>query len=671
MRTHPRLFSTLALLAMSAAVLFAPARTGLALQPPAEHPAAPSASQHITPTPADQLADRVKEYRQHIMTLSNPFFEGRAPGTDGNRRAADYIEFYLRLAGLTPAFAGEPASHGAAAPEHASFRQPFTAPATGRPDEVSVEAQNASYEAGSGTVTLKPGEDVVVTGYTANAEARGPLAFVGYSVKKGPDGYATYANDADVKGKIALLLRFEPMNESGKSKWVEERWSPQAGLDRKIAAAVDAGATGIIIVNPPGADDARVNTLEGLALRGQVQKIPVVQMSIPAADALVKAADAKGRSLSDLRRLADDLKPGEPGVVDLPGVTVSLKAALKRIPNLTCNLGAILPGRGDLADQFIVIGSHYDHVGFGYLGASAENRGKIHPGADDNASGSCANILAMEMLKAEYEKLPANASARSVLFLWFSAEESGLNGSQWYVQHPIVPLDKIYLMLNMDMVGRMREVLEVGGVGTAGGLADWTQPYWDAWGKKVKPTRLGAPNSDHWSFHTRKVPNLFFFTGLHREYHKPSDVASLINVEGAVDVTDLVVRVALDAAQRTEPMPFASDAKDEEQANDPGPVGGVGVRFGIAPGDYSGTEPGVLIGDVMPGLPAEKAGLKVGDLMVKWDDTPLSSVESWMPMLSKAKPGDKVKIVFIRTVDGKPTQMTTEATLVARQRTGQ
>jgi len=618
---------------------------------------------NVNPPSLQDLAPEIENYRQHLLTISNPFFEGRAPDTQGNRLAADYIESNLRRLGLTPAFpveAGKDAQGNPILQQRATYRQPFEAPTSLRPGaSFRVSDQRASWEGTS----LVAGEQFNVVGYSGNGEATGPVAFVGYAIDEGRDGYSSFAKDTDLTGKIAMVLRFEPMDEKGKSLWADVRWSEYAGLQPKLDAVAKRGAAGIILVNPPGADDERVNRLEDMGLAGsRKMKFPVVHLSIPAADALVKAADSEHRSLLDLRKLAD--KAG--GVIDLAGAPVTLGVKVDKVPIMTDNVGAILPGRGELADQFIVIGSHYDHVGYGYVGAQSENRGKLHPGADDNGSGTSGNLLAAERLVKSYAQLPEGANARSILFLWFSAEESGLVGSRWYVNHPIVPHDKHTLMLNMDMIGRLRDgKLEVGGVGSAQGLEEWTQPYWDASGLTIKPTRIGASNSDHYSFHLKKIPNLFFFTGLHKEYHKPADVASTINIEGATQVADLVARVALDAATHPTGWVFGSgrDSKEEEEKpqENLGSVTGVGVRFGIMPGDYS-AEDGVLIGDVTPNLPAAKAGLKGGDRMTRWNDTPLTTVESWMPMLSKHKPGDKVKITFVR--DGK--EMTAEAELVGR-----
>ncbi|CAG1005181.1 Aminopeptidase YwaD [Phycisphaerales bacterium] len=657
MKTRPLAY---ALVLVTATLLGAPTVRGQAA--PVER--------HITPSSAEELKRDTEVYRSHLATLANPFFEGRAPGTKGNRLAADYIEFNIRGWDLKPAFPVKVKdSEGQdGAVEFASYRQVFD-PDGARPPygKVTLAEQIATYDVHGAATTLSPDADFKVVGYSGDGEATGPLAFAGYSIEEGEAEYSSYNKKDSLKGKIAVVLRFEPLNDAGHSRWADEGWTVNAALEPKLQAAADAGAAGIIFVNTPGADDERAQSdrLEGIDLAGRRQLgIPVVMMSQKAADALVKAGDEKGRSLMDLRKEADE--KGE--VIDLMKARVTLKVKIERPSTRTDNVGGVLLGKGELADQWIIIGSHYDHVGYGPVGARGENYGKIHPGADDNGSGTCGNLLVAQRLAETYSGPNAPENSRSVLFLWFSAEESGLEGSRYYVNHPIAPLDRVALMLNMDMIGRLREgKFEVGGIGTGKGLDEWTKPYWDSFGMAVKATRHGAPNSDHFSFQLKQVPNLFMFTGLHREYHTPADVIGTINFEGAAQVADLVYRLALDAAQRPEPFEFSSGSPDDATEADEKPqaqastVGGLKVRFGIMPGDYSGDD-GVLIGDLTgPELPAAKAGLKAGDKMIAWGGEKLTSVEQWMGLMAKNKPGDEVEIRYIR--EGK--EETTKATLIA------
>jgi hypothetical protein len=629
-------------------------------------------TQRTAPETGEALATDTETYRQHETTIANPFMEGRAPGTKGNRIVADYIEWNYKQLGLKPAFPTEPDADGNTTPR-ASYRQIFKAPPSGRPqDAIKLISQAASYSIDGKETTLKAGKDFNVIGFSGTGDITGDLVFAGYGIRNEDKEYYSYPPKADLTGKVVMVMRFEPVDDEGHSQWTDQKWSLAAGLDKKFAEASELHAAAVILVGPPGADDERAGKLEDLSLGGHRQDYPIIMLSQAAADTLLKASDKEHRSLLDLRKLSD--KKGQ--TIDL-GAKVTINAKLDNVLNMTDNVGAILPGKGKLADEFIIIGSHYDHVGYGYFGSRNGSVGQIHPGADDNASGTSGNLLLAKKLSAEYAALPDDASVRSVLFLAFSAEESGLVGSHYYANHPIAPLDKHYLMLNMDMIGRLRDgKLEVGGVGTAEGLKEWCQPYWDNSGMKVKADAVGPPNSDHASFYMKKVPDLFFFTGYHGEYHTPKDVVSLINFEGGAQVADLVGRIAMDAAQRTEPFTFSdgvsrNDDEEKPQANgnphtggDPNKVGstGLSIRFGIMP-DYSADKEGVTIADLSSdkGLPAEKAGLKSGDVMLKWDDNALKNVEQWMTVMSKYKPGDKVTITYVR--DGK--EQKTEATLVS------
>jgi Zn-dependent M28 family amino/carboxypeptidase len=681
-------------------------------------PALVGGTGNVEPSSAEVLASDSLVWRQHVTTLANPFMEGRAPGTKGNRTAADYVQWNFERLGLKPAFPLETKDDegNVSGKPFASYRQEFKAPPSQRPeDKFKLIEQAASYEAGGKARPLVGGKDFNALGYSATGEVTGPVVFAGYSLDIEEHEYYSYPPKTDLSGKVVMIFRFEPLTDEGKSQWSEDEdqpWTTAAAIEPKFREATYHNAAAIIFVNPPGVQDDRASRLEDIRFGGTQQKVPVIMMSRDAADAFVRKADKKGRSLMDLRKLAD--KSG--GVVEFKdNVRLTINTKIEKPVLMTDNVGAILPGKGKLADEYVVIGSHYDHVGYGYFGSRAGEAGKIHPGADDNASGTSGNLLVAKKLAEAYAALPEEAEARSVLFLAFSAEESGLVGSKWYTKHMIAPVDKHYLMLNMDMIGRLRNTkqgLEIGGVGTAKGLKSWLQPYIESSGINVKQSKVGAPNSDHFSFYTSKIPSLFFFTGLHKEYHTPADTVDLLNFDGAAQTADLVFRIALDAAQREEPFAFsngtgdddedlketntpekahplqndpakvsAKAARDAEKAADKDPHAGnphaaAGnpeepapvqrparrVRLGIAPGNYADDEPGVMVDSITSeDSPAAKAGLREGDRLMKWDDTVLKDVMTLQTCMEKSKPGDTVKIALIR--DGK--EMSVDVKLTA------
>lgn len=629
-------------------------------QPAAETLAAPA----ITVSDHD-----IARYRQHLYTLSNPFFEGRRPGTRGNDLAADYLEHWFKSLGLLPIFPEKTtAADGAEVlTPRASYRQAFP---YGRDIAVEHAALTITPDAGE-PVSLTRGRDFEVLGISGTGSARGEVVFAGYAINGGPHGFTSFPpRSADaLKGKIALVMRFEPIDDNGRSRFTGNAWSNAAALSAKFRTLADRGAAAIILTSPPGADDPRINDLETTAATTRIARqldIPVVMMTMDAADALVRAADTGENgpaTLMDLRKIADE----GAALVTLRGVTVDLAAAVGRPERTTENVAALLPGKGGLADQYIVVGAHFDHVGDGSLGGSRSSEpGAIHYGADDNASGAAGLLLAAEQLTSLYASLPDDADARSIIFMGFNAEEIGLVGSRYYVQNSPIDAPATYAMVNMDMIGRLRDNrLEVHGTGTAEGFEEFLRPIFAASGLEIGPQPGGRGPSDHASFYAAGVPVLHLFTGLHEEYHTPRDVADLINIEGGAHVASLAARITFALATRQEPLVFRStdraraDAGDPHAGQEPGSgLGGVRVRFGISPGSYSDGEPGVLVGEVFPGTSAADAGVQKGDRLMTWNGEEIPDVQGWMTFLRKANPGDVVDITVLRGGQTIPLKVT-------------
>lgn len=648
------------------------ALSALALSTPlalAQHGADP----HAAPAPAAQppaasVADVLsgldrdtRDWLEHVTTLSNQFFEGRVPGSRGNALAAEYIRFHFEQLGLTPAFEDTPS--GEKPTPNSSYFQGVDAGS-----KLNVRSGSVGY---NGT-TISRGESLGVLDVSGSGSAAGPITFVGYSLAAGQNGYASYPDNTDLKGQIALVFRFEPMTDDGKSQWIADGWSASSSLAPKLRAAASRGAAGIILVVPPGAQDPRADQVMDAHMKGAGASlnIPVVMISTDAAEQMLKTLDPRGPTLLDLRRAAD-----KAGVVQPLGQgQVTVSADVAREPIVTSNVGAVLPGKGSLADQYVVIGAHYDHLGPGEFGSRAPSRmGELHPGADDNASGTAGLIMVARKLAADYAKLPDGASARSILFLGFTAEESGLIGSRYFVKHPSVPIASISFMINMDMIGRLdpAKKLDVSGVGTAVGLEDLLAPAFASSSVPVAAKQSGAGPSDQQSFYDAGIPVLFLFTGLHREYHTPDDEYWTVNPTGAVGIIELCRSITRTIASHPSAFEFQRPGAPSRQAdphapadpNQPG-VGAVAVkvRFGIAPGDYSGDSKGVLVGEVYEKTSAAEAGLKTGDMIIKWNNTEVVSVEDWMPLLAQHNPGDVVEITYTR--DGKTYR--THAILKAR-----
>lgn len=633
------------------------------------------------------MSEAERTYFHHVATLTSPFFEGRNPGDRGNELAAEYIEFWFRQAGLRPAF---PVKSGETSTPFASYRQPFEFGSRMTFPRKDVLANGQRLEAG---------EDYNVLGMSASGSVIGKIAFVGYGIQGRRSGegenatvYNSYGEGQSVEGKIAMVMRFEPLNEKGRSRWsTTGGFSSASGITPKLRELARRKPAAIVLVNPPGVDDERAGKLEdwrSLRLPGANADlgVPVIMMSETAAARLI-GQEAGG--LMGLRQKADEAG----GVTLLDGAALAIDIEIKREPVITDNVGAVLEGRGALKDEYIVVGGHYDHLGYGFFGSRDPSpRGKLHPGADDNASGTAGVLLAAKGMAKMYADLPPDANVRSIMFVGFTAEESGLNGARYMIRNMPVEAKNVYAMLNMDMIGRYRPNIgvQVEGVGTAEGFEDLLDPVFAASGLTVRKGQGGRGPSDHSVFFGAGIPVLHFFTGLHAEYHMPIDTLETLNFVGAVRVADLTVQTAKMLAARTEPLVFVNtrartriempaDVAPDRQggpggpsgaapgagpgagpgaapAGTPvgsgdqpaGPMGGVRVRFGIAPGDYSGDVAGVAVGDVFPGTSAANAGLKSGDVITSWNGKAVASVEEWMPLLATHAPGDKVKVEFVR-----------------------
>lgn len=597
-----------------------------------------------------RLGEDGRTFHAHTTTLANPFFEGRSPETRGGEIAAEYIEFYFRNLGLTPAFddAGSFASRTRASSSPASFRQPFEVIGG-----TIVRTAKAGYESDGERIAWDRGEHFNPLGLGSDGSASGSIAFVGYSIDDGEDGYSSYGHGDDLNGRIALALRFEPMDDDGRSRWAEAGWSDHALLAPKVRAAERRGAEAVIIVNPPGADDPRADRLMRPSLGGFADQaeIPVIMLSTEAGAGLVQQADPRGRSLREMRSLADR---GEIGVGDLPNAEVSIEVDLERERVDAENVAGLLPGRGALADEHVVIGAHYDHLGYGGDGSLAADAGRtIHPGADDNASGVAGLLLTAKRLKDHYAQMPDDAEARSILFIAFDAEEMGLVGSQRFLEEAGLESDRIAAMLNMDMIGRLRDdEVTVMGAGTSEAFAEIIEPIAKREGLKLKMRGAAGGRTDHAPFVRAGVPAAAFFTGVHGDYHTPKDVAWRINHRGGARVARLVADAAHTIATRDEAPAFVEVESSQREA----PRMNISVRLGIRPGNYADPKRGVLVGGVSPDTAAEAGGLKAGDRIIRWGGEELPGIRAMMRRMSDHEPGDVVALVVLR--DGREVELT-------------
>ncbi len=597
----------------------------------------------------ENLGTEASQWYQHVMTLSNPFFEGRAPGLHGHDMATEYVEWYMTEAGLKPGFPNLNADGSvlgggdATSADWVSYRQPFELPGSG-PKVISSEVT-------IGGKTLVANDDYSVLGNSGSGSVTAPVVFAGYAIDEGQDGYTSFGpgSDADLKGKIALIFRYEPLDAEGKSQWDTRRFSAHASAAAKFESISNRGAAGIIMVLPP--DCAR--GAKGLASTatsrfGERVDIPTIQLDEADADAFLKGADSQGRSLMDFRKLADSGEVKTLALASDKPVTITVETT-KGVTE-TANLGGVLPGSGALADEWVIVGSHYDHVGYGYFGADPRNRGTLHPGADDNASGTSAMLVLANRIAKEYAADDAPADKRSILFMAFSAEESGLEGSDFWTKHPSLPTDKVNAMINLDMVGRLRNLdLAVGGTGTAEGFMDKLTPIFESSGMTIRADPSGRGPSDHASFDKVGIPVLFLFTGVHGDYHKPSDFGWTVDPRGAKHVIDLAGDLIDLAATNTPKFVYTKPARGAGQDR-----GLAKVRFGIAPA-YTDSSKGLKVEGVSEGTSASEAGIKEGDVILTWNGDELNGAGDLATFLRKHEAGDVVTLTIER--DGKTIEV--------------
>ena len=361
---------------------------------------------------------------------------------------------------------------------------------------------------------------------------------------------------------------------------------------------------------------------------------PVLTITRSAMDEVVQAAlDAT------LAQLEADIDKGPtPYSRELTGWRIEGEASVVREASEVKNVIAVLEGEGPHADETIVIGAHYDHLGWGGPGSAAPGVKEIHNGADDNGSGTTVLLQVARQLAERGRKLP-----RRIVFIAFTGEERGLVGSARYVRNPLYPIDSTVAMLNLDMVGRLKdEKLIVHGTGTATEFDALVDRFAEPSGFQITKKPGGFGPSDHSSFYAASVPVLFFFTGSHKDYHRPSDDYDKLNIDGMRRIADLVAQVATTLAE-------ADQRPHYRQVKGATTLGGGGDRpyFGSIP-DFAQQEPGYALSGVTKGGPAQRGGAKAGDIIIRFGDSKIGNLEDFDSALRKFKAGDKVPVVVKR-----------------------
>jgi hypothetical protein len=586
---------------------------------------------------AAENADAVKErMTKDITFLASDECEGRGVNTKGISLAAEHIAAEFKKAGL-------------AAPFKDSYYQQFTMPGSSAGLKAELQEPTSVILQGSNgqQIELKLGKDVAIAGLSGTGKLSAPLVFVGYAATTEKAGYDDF-KDIDIKGKIAVVLRKVPRAGKPDAPPFEGGvQGPHAGLSVKAANAEKHGAVGVIIVNDSstaaGRDGDKLMDFDYLASDRGV-KIPVVQLRRDVVDQIVQSS--LNVALLDLEKDIDrDLKPHSTA---LDGWKASLETKVNRVQINTKNVVGILEGAGPLAKETVVIGAHYDHLGLSHPGSLArDKKPQIHHGADDNGSGTTALLE----LARRYGAMQ-NRQGRKLVFVAFSGEESGLYGSTHYVSDPVSPIKDTVAMVNLDMVGRLgqdkttgKDKLLVEGSGTAKDFDDLIERLNKKYEFKLSKDPGGFGPSDHASFYAKKIPVIFYWTGNHPDYHKPSDTADKINVPGMMKIVDLA-QDTIDHVATVKDKPEYVEVKRKFVGGGMGNV----PRIGIVP-SYGDDGDGILLDGVAEGGPAEKAGLKTGDRITAIGGKPFKGMEGYMPLMTGREKGTAIEFTILR--DGK------------------
>lgn len=597
-----------------------------------------------------------EDMKLEVGLLADDAHAGRATGSDGAKLAADWLGEYFKKAGMKPL------------PGQDGFFLPFEFNAGER---VIAEKTALSFTSdASQPSTLNPqlDRDFRPLAFSDNGEAEGEVVFAGYGLSvpegTGQQRYNSYEG-LDVKDKIVLILRYVPEEVEPARRAHLNRYS---GLRYKAMMARERGAKAVLIVTGPGSPNA--GELLPLTGDGSSAGSGIIAASI-SGNAAAALLSPGGGNLKDLQKALDNENPHAEGGFVLPKVKVKIAAAVEHIRKMDRNVIGCIPGE---TDEWIIVGAHYDHLGLGKGNSSlarAGEEGKIHPGADDNASGTAAVIeIAAAVMSAHKGPPPPPPGAqkgdpgvsngapigpwtpkRGIIFALWSGEEIGLIGSNSFVEKPPVPLAKIVAYINFDMVGRLHEnkltmqgvgsskewprLLEKGNVSAGFALTLQEDPY--------LPT-------DVTSFYPKRIPVLNFFTGSHDDYHRPTDTADKLDYEGLERIAKFAMQIIGHLATAPE-RPDFSRVERKEQG---GGRDTMRAYLGSIP-DYATEVKGVKLSGVRGGSPAEKGGLKGGDVIVEFGAQKIANIYDYTYALDAVKIGQPVKMVVER--EGKRVEL--------------
>ena len=644
--------------------------------------------------PIGSSADsQTRQLKADIEFLASEDLRGRSVTDDTIDQAADYIVGRMKSIGLDTELVD------------GGSLQPFSVNLGSNPGaEKNNQLKLSSDDDAFSPITAKLNDGLMPLALgSSHADVQTAIAFAGYGITAPKLDYDDYQG-IDADGATVIILRKEPQATDPDSKFSGTQNTRHAFFATKIENAIKHGAVAVILVNDPGSVQEAIKNVQQRISQEKTRKTRLVEQlgKLPAdaknnrkslndkvanADQMIQSlgdslknveqgvlgiADAgvrrpnvdaipiasvsrdliskvlvesTGKTLEALEKKINDT--GSPQSLPLTNVTSTLKLELKPSLAQTSNVLGLMPGRGELASQTVVVGAHYDHVGMGGYGSLAPGTVAIHNGADDNASGTSAMLAIARQMK---EQLADVSSHRQILFMGFTAEERGLLGSQHYVKNPVFPLETTVAMVNLDMVGRLRDnELTVYGTGSADTLDGLLEKSNERQQFDLFKVPSGYGPSDHQSFYTVGVPVLFFFTGLHDNYHRPTDDFDKINFGGLTRITDIVSEVTYKLAIVKDRPKYAETENRVRVRRQ------ITAYMGVS---LANDENSVVISGVVKDAPAVLAGLKAGDRLEKLGDKAVKNSREVLEFLRTRAPGQKLPVQVSR--DGETISVTVE-----------
>jgi Zn-dependent M28 family amino/carboxypeptidase len=561
----------------------------------------------------------------HVKYLADDAREGRGIGTNGLEQASEYIAEQLLTAGLEPLFGDD------------GYYQPFKM-------SWGIEIMDGC-RLSSGDVSLALREEFQPAGFSGTGKLRSSAVFAGYGISADEYGYDDYEEVA-ADGKIVVVLDGEPNADSDNSLFEGRQKTDHAALRTKAILAKTKGAAGLIVVVGSPGDESSLPMLRTNEPYRDVG-IPIVQVT--------RAGFARLFPRMNLDLVQRSIDANEaPRSMSLGDSEIALAVDVKRSEVPVRNVGGKLSGGEDI----IIVGAHYDHLGYGQSGSRETEAGVIHNGADDNASGAAALIETAR-------RLAEDPPGPTIWFVAFTGEEAGLVGSNHFAANPPEAIEKVKFMLNYDMVGRMREnELTVFGIKSAEELPKLADGAGEGLGLELSLTGGGFGASDQTSFYSAGVPVAHLMTALHADYHTGLDDVDKIRFDGIAKT----VRYGVSLVNTVSDDDISLTYVEQEQPREGrGGRGNIKVTFGIIP-DFSQPDSlhGLRLDGVRPGTPASAGGLERKDVVTRMGDVIIDNIYDFTFALKRHEPGDTVQVEFAR--DGE--SLSTRVVLVARDSGG-